>query len=296
MKPAIIFVVLSFATVKANTIEQNIISIAQKVAAPKKYLKEVSPLIHMGNSNIKNANIIFLPEIHDDPQSLLTQLLIMANERKNNNFLILDESLNSMKKSTWDVFSQKSLEILAALEQKQKKSLYNPKSFEKSLNKIAQRFKNKNKLFYHRTNDPMWTLVNFFSIKTPFFGWDIPHHQSLVKRNIKMVQSINNALKENNRILVMLGARHVPELEYITSKDLLCSNDKITNIHYYFKAIEKNFGHNPKTKFGIGATLPIFNFLKDKKYAIIFDDALIPKLKKVISNFQLNHKACLALY
>ena len=78
---------------------------SEKAKEPELHLAQSGPLVVLGNANLDTANLIFLPEIHDDPDSLLTQLLLIAREReKNTPFIVLDESLPAMQRSKWDVF------------------------------------------------------------------------------------------------------------------------------------------------------------------------------------------------
>src|ERR1700744_6391722 len=84
-------------------------SIAHRVGEADAYLRDPGLLVTMGNSPLDSAKLVFLPEVHDDPKSLLTQLLLIAREKKRAKpFILLDESLASMKKSMWDIFSEKA--------------------------------------------------------------------------------------------------------------------------------------------------------------------------------------------
>jgi hypothetical protein len=293
MKPLLVIVSLLVSVSLANPVDHLAI-ITKKSQDPETHLKDMGPWVIMGNSSLNDAKVVFLPEVHDDPQSLTAQLLLIAQEKqKNQPFLVLDESLASMKKSIWDIFSQKSLEIMAAIEQRQNSQKYAPRHFEKTLQTLANKFKNQGDL---SDSSDLWTLTGFSNNSTPFFGWDSLSSKSLTERNIQMVKSIKNALKKNDRILVMAGARHIPELEHLSSQKLLCNGEKFKDIKIFFQKIKRNFGDKPELKDGIGATLPIYDFLSTTKYAVVFNKDFVPELNKVINQFKIaNQNHCIKL-
>jgi hypothetical protein len=273
--------------------------IAEKVKDPAYYLEKLGPLVVMGNAPLDAADVVFLPEIHDDPESLTIQLLLIAQEKKKGKpLMVLDESLGSMKKSIWDVFSQKTLEIAAAREQREKRLAYVPERFEQALRSLASKYKSTSGQLSLQKETGLWTLGPFAKLATPFFGWDYGYKgKSLVTRNQKMVATLKDALKTHNRILLMAGARHIPDLEFLTSQKLLCDNDRLVSMEQYFSKIERKFGPNPELTNGIGATLPIYNFLAAKRYAVVFSQKLYQELDKVVNQFKAKRGAesCLKL-
>lgn len=289
MKPLFITIIAIIAFIAKPTLlrADHLADIARKVQNPDFYLKKHGPLVVLGNSSIDSAQILFLPEVHDDAESLTYQLLMVAKEkRKNRPFMVLDESLLGMKKSIWDIFSQKSLEIIAALEQRSGRQKYVPKDFEKALQTLANKFRGQGSL--HQEGQNLWTLAEFSQYKTPFFGWDTGTSTTLTTRNIKMVNTLKNALKNNDRLLVMAGARHIPELEHLTSLKLLCRKNQYNNIDDFFGAIKGNFGNKPELSSGIGATAPIYDFLTGSsiRYAVVFSKGLYRELDSVVAQFK----------
>lgn len=290
MKPiSIIIIFLTAFSAICGPLQQ----ISSQISDPERYLKQNS-MVLMGNSSIDKAQIVFLPEVHDDPKSLLTQLLLIAREKqKDRNFLVLDESLGSMKKSQWDIFSQKSLEIIAAESQRKSRQKYTPKSFEDSLQTLANKFRNDGQL---NQQAGLWSIFDL-SNETPFLGWDRLNNASLTERNEQMVATLKNAIKSNQRILIMAGARHVPELEYLTSKKLLCDTNKASDMDKFFWTIKNQFGKSPELSNGIGATLPIYDFLKKSSvnYAVAFSKDIYPELDHVIDQFRAGQRGCFRL-
>lgn len=212
----------------------------------------------LGNSNLDNARIIFLPEIHDDPHSLIIQLLLIAKEKqKQKPFLILDESLKSMKQSKWDIFSQKYLEIIVAKESKEKGMIYSSDNFTKSLNAKAKEYQANKDGIHFDFKRKIWILNDFKDWATTFLGWDLTHDKhNLLNRNQAMINTIKEALTKYNRIFVMAGARHIPELEnYLYSINTLSSKHRTT------KDLEL--------------------FLQHQEYAVAFDKSLYSSLKEI---------------
>lgn len=271
------------ATVETNEAWQ----IASKISEPEIHLKNLGKLVVLGNSAISEANIIFLPEVHDDPDSLLVQLLVLAREKKNAKpFIVLDESLASMKKSMWDIFSEKSLEIIAAKSARQNGGRYVPREFEVTLQRLAKKFQEIPGQLSFLENPGIWTLADFKSTATPFYGWDLRNKASLLERNIEMVATLKKTLRNHDRVLVMAGARHIPDLEFLISQKLLCEDNRSKDIDQYFSRLEQKFGATPNLRFGIGATAPIYNFLTTKRYAVVFNKDLFSELNQVIKQFK----------
>lgn len=272
----------------------SVTDIAAKLEQTDRLLK-LDRLMVMGNSSLDKAQIVFLPEVHDDPKSLTTQLLLINREKlKNRPFMVLDESLFSMKRSSWDIFSQKSLEILAAENHRQNRQKYAPRDFEKTLQTLANKFRNQGQL--DNDGGGLWGLNEFSHQKTPFFGWDTQSGGTLTARNVQMVKTLKTALKENKRILIMAGARHIPELEHLTSKKLLCDGERFNNMDQFFSTIRSGFGDRPELTNGVGATLPIYDFLSNSvDYAVIFSKDLYPELDQVVNQFKANKNNCLRL-
>ena len=262
-------------------------SIAQKATAPASHLKDLGPIISMGNSSLKDAQFIFLPEVHDNPDSQLVQLLLISSEKqKGQPFIVLDESLQALEKSSWEVFSQKTMEIVAATESQQAKERYSAHGFEASLQKLANKIQSNSDQLKYIHSGNIWVLKPFMDKATPFFGWDIPQVNSLLKRNLTMVSALKKAEKNNKRILIMLGARQVPELEYFTSKQLFCPGEQPQNIDDFFSSLEQSYGSSPQLEFGIGATAPIYQFLQDKKYVIMFSKKFFNVLNEIVDDFK----------
>lgn len=271
--------------------------VLNKALNPKSYFKP-SDLVVLGNAPLETARIVFLPEIHDDPQSLTTQLVLLALEKqKNRPFLVLDESLASLTKSPWDIFSEKSLEILAASKLRGQGSAYSPKLFEAELKSLAEKFKaaGPGKLIKHTDR---WILEPFQGLSMPFYGWDTKlRGQPLLVRNEQLITTLKNAQKQNSRILVMAGARHVPELEFYITKQLLCSPEHYASAEPFFAAISSKYGKSPNLSHSIGATLPIYDYLKDQTYAIAFDKSFYNELDAVVRQFKTKNGKdfCLAI-
>lgn len=280
---------LLFARLLAADPMREVSGIADKISNPNIHLEEVGPLVYMGNTPYQSANIVLLPEVHDDPTSLLTQLLLIAREKKKDQpFIVLDESLGSMQKSMWDVFSQKSLEIVVAKDKRLAKEVYVPQRFETALQALANKFKASPGQLTYLQESGIWTLADFSEDAMPFYGWDTGTKSSLTDRNVQMVASLKTALKNHDRILVMLGARHVPELEFMTSQRLLCEGGRFNEMGKYFSAIDRKFGERPILRYGIGATSPLYSFLSKQKYAIVFNKGLYQELEHVVDQFRGN--------
>lgn len=279
-------ITLSFSATASSFESQEAYQISLQIKNPGYYLKTAGDLVVMGNAKLDDAKIIFLPEVHDDPESLLIQLLLIAREKQNGKkFMVLDESLTSMQKSIWDIFSQKSLEIIAAKEQRRDGQYYVPQRFEEALQRLATKFRQTpGKLSFLKTPG-IWTLSDFSNDATPFYGWDLPRKGSLTERNVAMVSTFKKALRDNDRLLVMAGARHVPELEFMTSQRLLCRDQRAPSIDQYFKAVERKYGRFPSIRYGIGATAPIYSFLKTQPYAVVFSKKLYRELDHVVEQF-----------
>lgn len=272
--------------------------IKRELSDPSAFLKKDGELVIMGNAPLEQANIIFLPEIHDDPRSLMTQLALIAREKEENrSFIVLDESLASLKKSVWDVFSQKTMEILAAQDQRREQQAYVPQKFELALQNLASKFRADDGQLNFNRNSKLWTLSEFSYDTTPFFGWDSIGNFTLAERNAEMVSSLKKALQNNDRVLVMAGARHVPELEFMTSQRLLCPESRFSNMSNFYSTIERNFGALPNLRNGIGATTPIRNYLANQRYAVVFNRNLYSELDAIVEQFRgrLGSKACLKL-
>jgi hypothetical protein len=270
--------------------------LANDVKEPELYLKNKGNLVILGNSSLENAHIIFLPEVHDDAESLRIQLMVIAQEKKKGlPFVILDESLASMKRSIWDIFSQKSLEIITAQKNKQAQELYAPRQFERSLKELAEKLQRIPGQLNHDRSSDLWTLKSFKDDALPFYGWDLGQKGTLLERNVQMVKSLKEALKRHSRVLVMAGARHIPELEFLTSKKLLCNQNGLSSVEQYFAQIERKYGQYPDIEFGIGATAPIFNFLAGQSYAIVFSQDLYQPLQKALEQFKRRGSSCLRL-
>lgn len=263
------------------------------------YLEKNNSLVIMGNAPLDKAKIVFLPEIHDDPESLKTQIMLIAREqRKNRSFMVLDESLASLKKSMWDVFSQKTMEIIAAHEQRRNGQQYSPQNFERSLQAIATKMSSQDEEgLKFMSSTGLWSLPDFFTITQPFYGWDTGNAGTLTERNVQMVSSLKKALAKNDRILVMAGARHVPELEFMTSQRLLCKNSRYKSQEQFFTDITRRFGARPEITNGIGATAPIDDFLKSTTYAVVFDKSFYRELDQIVSQYKSNlgPNGCLTL-
>jgi hypothetical protein len=255
--------------------------------APETYLKKDGPLVIMGNASLDKAQFIFLPEIHDDPDSLSAQLALVAREKnKNTTFLVLDESLAAHKKSMWDFFSQKTMEILAARDQRQNKEIYVPRHFEVALQNLANKFRAQPGQLNYIKSSGLWTLADFERVATPFYGWDAVTKTSLVDRNVQMVDTLKDLERKNDRILIMAGARHIPELEFMTSQRILCAASRFRNINEFFNSLQNQYGKEPNLRNGIGATAPIHEFLANKRYAIVFNRSFYGELDRIVEQFK----------
>jgi len=253
---------------------------------PDQSLEKLGPIVRLGNANIKDAEVIFLPEIHDDYKSLLAQLLLLSKFSKGNEILVMDESLKAFKKSGWDLFSQKSMEIVAALQSKGNNEAYSPRVFEKRLSDIANNLSKIPGQLRHLNAKDIWAFEGFKNMALPFYGWDSSEKtSSLTKRNLYMVSTIDSVLKKHSQVVIMSGARHVPDLEYESSKLIICSDKKLDTAEGYFSHVENKYGSAPNLSMGIGSTLPIYNYLKDKKYAVVFTKGFFDELRKVMTSY-----------
>lgn len=273
-------------------------SLTQMALDPVNSLKKMGNLMSLGNSDLKDAQIVFLPEIHDDDKSLLVQLLVLANQTKvNPDLVVLDESLNSLKKSSWELFTQKSMEIVAAKDSQSNKESYVPKRFENKLLQISNKLqKNQGDLVY-LDNLGIWSFHSFKNMAKSFYGWDVSEKISLTKRNQEMVKTLSKLENKQKTIFVMLGARHVPDLEFGTTKDFLCKKDQFSSKDEYFSYIKKRFGKYPNLSMGIGSTLPIYEYIKNKRYAVIFLDSFYDDLNQVMKAYhqKSNKNECLRI-
>lgn len=252
--------------------------IAAKVSEPSAHLGK---LVILGNSTLDDAQILLLPEIHDDADSLLTQLLIVASEkRKPQKTMFLGESLPSLQKCPWELFSKKTMEILGA---KSSQGPYSPRRFEENLSSITNKLRESPGQLDMGIHSGLWTLAAYSEESTPLWGWDLLDRRSLSDRNVQLVKTMTQALKTNDRVIVMLGARHVPELEYLTSLRLLCAGNDVKDMHEYFSVLEQKHGPKPKLAHGVGSTTPIYQYLATKKYAVVFDAKLYPRLARVFN-------------
>lgn len=273
-------------------LSQKLKDIALITHKPKKALHALGPLVVLGNSKPEDADIIFLPEVHDDPNSQLVQLSYIALlDQQGEDFIVLDESLASMQKSTWELYSQKTMEIIAAKDQQEKKQRYNPRSFEYALQNLATKFRQKTRSLYFDRQNSAWQLAELSSKARPFFGWDMAQKGSLFERNLQMLKAIEDAQRKHKKVVVMLGARHLPELEYFSSYFLLCPQYKYKTARDFFQAIRKSQGARVDLPYGIGSTAPLYQGLQQKKYAAVFSKNFYPTLKKVIKRFKKRNKA-----
>lgn len=273
-------------------------SLRQLALDPVNSLKKMGNLMSLGNSDLKDAQIVFLPEIHDDDKSLLVQLLVLANQAKiKPDLLVLDESLNSLNKSSWELFTQKSMEIVAAKESQNNKEIYVPKMFENKLLQISTKLqKNQGDLVY-LDDVGIWSFNGFKDMAKSFYGWDASQKLSLTKRNHEMVKTLSKLESQQKPIFVMLGARHVPDLEFGTTKEFLCKNIRFSSKDEYFSYIKKRFGNSPNLNMGVGSTLPIYEYIKNKRYVIIFLDGFYEDLNQVMKAYhqKTNKNECLRI-
>lgn len=286
------------ALVGAENALAQVRAIAADTNNPDLALKKLGPLVSMGNSSLADAQIVLLPEVHDDPESQRVQLMLIAQEKqKNRPFIVLDESLESLEKSSWEIFSQKTMEILAAEQHQKENKRYSPRDFEASLKSLASKFREHNGDLSYSQDAGFWTLAPFLGKATPFYGWDMGQRDSLTERNVQMAKTLSKLLPQHNRIIVMLGARHAPELEFYTSEQLICPDKRHKNIDEFYNLIEKKYGAKPELNLGIGSTTPLYRFLKDKKYVLVFSKKFYEALKKVVADFKgrSGDKSCIEL-
>lgn len=252
--------------------------VAEYIRQPEKYLERKHKVVVLGNSPLAEAKIILLPEVHDDPETLLTQLLLLAQQKqKPGNKIFLSESINAFKKSKWELLSQKTLDIIAA---NQNAGPYSPHHFEQYLSLLATELNENGTII--KTPSGLWSLATFSNDPTNSWGWDLKNNASLTARNRQMVQSIAHALKENDRVILTMGALHVPELEYLVSLKLLCQGHNIKNMDAFFSFVADQHKTFPELPYGIGATEPIYNFLVQQKYAVAFNENLYNKIEKAV--------------
>jgi hypothetical protein len=264
-------------TLWASSPQQTIKTIAHHIAHPQKMLGELNV---MGSASKDEARILLLPEIHDDAHSLLMQLVLIAQEKKRGDRLVfLGESIPALTKSPWELFSQKALSIIAAGELK---GPYVPKDFEHKLKNTATKLAHIPGLLNWHDQAAMWVVNKFAHNSSYVYGWDRKEKASLIDRNNTLIASLEKALKSADRVIVMLGARHVPELEYLSSLKLLCPSQKPHNIKDFFATIKKHHGIRPMLPHGIGATLTLYDFLSQHKYAVLFNKNLYQALDKAV--------------
>jgi hypothetical protein len=273
----------------SNELAQQVINLNASINQASAELEKNGSLTVLGNSSLSEAKIIFLPEIHDDPESLYMQLKLLADgHKKHPNLTVLDESLASLKQSSWDLYSQKAIEILAARSQKQSNVQYSPKQFENKLGELARIFKKMPGELNRDEEFGLWKLRSIESKALPFFGWDSPKSTSMATRNQSMINTLETLEKEkpDSPVYVMLGARHIPYLEFLTSQSLLCQKSRSDNVGPYFEKIQTKHGLSPELPFGIGSTTALYRYLSNKKYAIAFSNQLYGELKNVMSEFK----------
>ena len=256
--------------------EETIAKVARHMANPGNLLGELEIL---GTSSREEARIIFLPEVHDDPASLLSQLFILNDEKKRGGKIIfLGESIPALEKSPWELFSQRAIAIAAATSFI---GPYSSKRFEKALKDITNRLQENTKL---KLMAPLgvWSLGEFRPYAEVLFGWDLKK-APMLERNIQLAESLKTVLSSSyDRVVVLLGARHVPELEYLGSLKLICPGHKLKSVDGFFSYIKSTSGAKPKLPHGIGATLPLYEYLVGHKYAILFTKDLYKKLDRAV--------------
>jgi len=266
----------------AQSVQETIDKIARQVASPATFLGELEVL---GPASRQDAKIILLPEVHDDQESLLNQLLIIAQEKQRGGRVIfLGESIAAFSKSPWELFSQKTLNIATA---ELFNEIYSPKRFETELSRMATMLKNRPGQLEQAPSTGLWTLRAFAKDpheSTVLYGWDLEKSLSLTDRNIQLAESIKIALRDYDRVVVTLGARHVPELEYLSSLKLICRGHQIKSIKDFYARIKKNHGEKPRIVHGIGATSPLYDFLSGQDYAVVFSKNLYEELDKTVKN------------
>lgn len=293
-----IFSMTVFSDGNVSELTHQLALLGIKIDNPDKYLAKSGPLVVLGNSSIEDAEILILPEVHDNAQSLLNQLLLISKEAsKNPEVIVLDESLDSMKKSSWDFFSQKALEVLTAKFHREGGKSYSPRRFERELASMAQILQ---KIPGELTKDPQTSLWSFKSIEKaplPFFGWDTKDNRTMTNRNQSFISSVEKVLNTHPKVIVMMGARHVPVLEFYTSRPLLCEGDKIMSTDDYFGRVHKHFGKAGELPFGIGSSFGIHQYLANKKHAVVFERSFYDELNKVMVEFrqQNNVGSCLSI-
>lgn len=276
-----IFIIMGWlllgASVQATSVQETMDNIARQVANPSPFLAELEIL---GPASWQDAKVILLPEVHDDSAGLLNQLLIIAQEKKRGGRLIfLGESIPAFNQSTWELFSQKALGIATAELFSER---YSPQRFEEELSNMATKLKNSPGQLLKMPSTGLWTLSAFANQPTILYGWDLDKSPSLTDRNIQLAKTIESALTNHDRVVVTLGARHVPELEYLSSLKLLCAGHEIKNIEDFYTRIKKKHGLKPELIHGIGATAPLYDFLSKYNYAVVFNKNLYQKLDKAV--------------
>lgn len=257
---------------------------------PSKYIKD--DITMFGNTSFDDAKYIFLPEIHSDAKSLLFQILVMAMEQKNNkDFIVVDESLQSLEKSSWELYTQKTLEVIAANQEKSLGKNYSVKSFENQLQNLTDTFKKskKNGLKFLENKD-IWSMPLFKNMAKEFFGWDNRSTNSLYNRNISMINTLDE-LKSFPRIFIMLGARHMPDIEYLMARRILCNPN--ISMEEFFELIRNDKSLINST--GFGSSLPVYDFLRDKKYVTVMDKSFMEKIYRII-DAKKETTGCLNLY
>ncbi len=266
-----------------------VFKLAQQARKPSYYLKKQGRLVSLGTASLDQAQIVLLPEVHDDKDSLLNQFLILAREQQiGRDFIVLDESLKAMEQSKWELFSEKAVEIIAA---QHKKSNYSVKDFETNLQKLATKLRKQPDLLNYVRDPGLWTLKPFSAMSTTFFGWDRPKHESLYDRNLELVKTLNKLIPRYQRIFVMLGARHVPELDYLLSKHVLCPSNKYASPKDFFASVSNtdNLAH------GTGSSAPIYQFLSKHSYAVVFNHNLYSVLQRISQEFDHKKSPCINL-
>ena len=251
--------------------------INNKLKNPQSSLENLQIL---GNSNLKEASIILLPEIHDNAESLLNQLLIISllKEQKKD-LIILDESLKSLTKSPWELFSQKSLEIIAAIKQKNAQKSYDVEKFEQELQNLSRKFSQPGKYRLKVLNNNLLGFTLFKNIATPFYGWDDhAENSSMEKRNQVLINTLNKLSNSNKVIVVMLGSRHIPELDFYGSASLMC--DPSTTIDEFFSSLRN------KNKLQIGSTKNLYTYLQSNKYIVMFDKSLLTSMDATVEKYK----------
>lgn len=245
-------------------------------------------------AKLEDAKIIFFGEIHTNAANRLWTAGTLNSLIKSGDAVLFE---GYQAGSPTDIPEQITTSIFAAREYEKLKAhkIYKPTAISKIQNKYFSLF---------QKTKPFLALDQLNLEKGRGFFWDLFQgdnlHPNSARRNEEMVQTIRNKQTGTNRVFVIAGALHLPHYEFayaIKSEEELdlkfplvagmpaflakpgAKKDQI-NLAFF-----DHWGSLPKARWG--TTRSIFEFLKDKDFAILIPKNL-PEVKSLEPYFPKN--------